>query len=715
MLRRSFSTILIYLVLGITAFVVTGAIHVFSGRGIWSIWPWAHQVRAFGIYLADVVPFFLISFVAVNTAYWRWRAREASSLMTLVLLGLAAVLVSIAVHVWFFPTSARAIVMFGMMAVIFVSGLGVVNAIMRAIPLLTDWRPFPNTPAWSGAVLASIAIILFVGGFRTALTAGLIPPENETYKITREPSPASAIVDQNNTASKLPKLFIRKDVSFELRGFRLYDANQDGLTDVVGLSNAGKLEFWQNKGGTFELNEDYFDGIFEGRISDFYMIDVDNDGDLDMMLGRTPIGAEREYPWPTKASNWYLIHSPETVGHLFRNDGAGAWQDITATSFPDGQPWGFIKIEPMLWFDANLDGRLDLVWHQYPHPHQSVNKLYVQNEGGAFRDAMADLIDWTEGDIYPEGTDAADYDNDGDIDFFSYGYLFRNDGKIYTQICGDAMPGVHCKASGRNDEGSLFEDFDNDGHLDLMLSYHGVGGEIPKYHLQLLRGTPDDPNYFVRDPQLGETFYGFNSYMRAVDADMDGVLDILTNKPGRLFHLKGNAWADYMPAISGMPSGQMDGFGWIDIDDDGDWDFIARDLTTNKWHIFENQLNPEQFVRLGVSGPNGEINQVGATIRITGNDGRTIVRVSRPMAGYAGTMDPRVILNLARNTPYEVSVCFPTINAPLASPDLTAGVDASIRGQNGNCITYDLEIDAALDKVDITFLAGGAGLRIDPI
>lgn len=718
MLRRTISTIFIYLFLGISAFVVTGAIHVFSGRGIWSIWPWAHEVRAFGVYLADVVPFFLVVFGLLNFAYLRWRSQEAPSLIILVGIGISTVAVSALVHIWFFPTSARALAMFTIMAVIFIGGLTTLNAIMGSVRFLQPWHPFPRTRSWGGAVMAALVIVVFVGGFRGALSIGLIPAQNETYQITREPSPASTIVDRSDTRTALPQLFERHNTPFKLQTMRLYDADQDGLVDVIGINYAGSLEFWRNTGGQFEQDETFFDGIFDTRISDFYMIDADNDGDLDIMLGRVPLDADKVYPWPTKASNWFLVDKPSSKGHLFQNNGPGAWTDLTATAFPDGQPWGFIKVEPMLWFDANDDGRLDLVWHQYPHPHQSVNKLYVQDEDGVFKDRMADIIDWTESDIYPEGTDAADYDHDGDIDFFSYGYLFRNDGEKYTQICGDAMPGVHCKASGRNDEGSLFEDFDNDGHLDLMLSYHGVGGDIPKYYLQLLRGTPDDPNYFVRDSDLGQTFYGFNSYMRAVDADLDGNLDVLTNKPGRLIQLNpetNNTWVDFLPAITGRSSGEVAGFGWIDADDDGDWDFFARDMITGDWLFYNNKLNPNQFVRLGVTDHDGALNQIGATMRIKGSDGSNMVRVSRPLAGYAGTMDPRVILNLKRDMPYEIEVCFARIGAPFTTPDVPTGITASVRKHDGNCAVYDLKIDSGVNKIDITFLAGGIGLRAQPI
>lgn len=718
MLRRTASTIVIYLVLGISAFIVTGAIHVFSGRGIWSIWPWAHEVRAFGVYLADVVPFFLVFFGLLNLAYLRWRSHEAPSLGVLAGIGLITVAVSALTHIWFFPTSARALVMFALMAMIFVGGLATLNAIMGSIRFLQAWRPFPGTDSWGGAVLATLIIVGFVGGFRVALLTGLIPPENETYKITREPSPASAIVDTNDDRTRLPKLFVQKSTPFKLQTLRLYDVDQDNLVDVVGINYSGTLEFWRNTGGNFQHVDGYFDGIFDTRITDFYMIDADNDGDLDIMLGRIPIGAEKKYPWPTKASNWFLVDKPSSKGHLFENNKPSPWKDLTAKAFPDGQPWGFIKVEPMLWFDANDDGRLDLVWHQYPHPHQSVNKLYVQDKDGVFKDHMADIIDWTESDIYPEGTDAADYDHDGDIDFFSYGYLFRNDGEKYKQICGDAMPGIHCKASGRNDEGTLFEDFDNDGNLDLMLSYHGVGGEIPKYFLQLFRGTPDHPNYFVRDPGLGETFYGFNSYMRAVDADLDGNLEILTSKPGRMFQLNpktGNTWADFFPAITERPSGELDGYGWIDADGDGDWDFFGRDLATGDWLFYENQLDPAQFVRLGVTGHDGALNQVGTTIRIKGADGSNVVRVSRSLAGYAGTMDPRIVLNLKRDMDYEIEVCFARIGAPFSDPDVIPGIIASVRQQNDNCAVYDLKIDSGLDKIDITFMAGGNGLRAKAI
>ena len=81
-------------------------------------------------------------------------------------------------------------------------------------------------------------------------------------------------------------------------------------------------------------------------------------------------------------------------------------------------------MEPIVWFDANQDGRLDIIWSGYPHPRKSMNKLYLANEDYSYRDGLENLLTWEPGRIYPEGTDVADIDGDGDLDLFAYGYPF---------------------------------------------------------------------------------------------------------------------------------------------------------------------------------------------------------------------------------------------------------------------------------------------------
>lgn len=101
-----------------------------------------------------------------------------------------------------------------------------------------------------------------------------------------------------------------------------------------------------------------------------------------------------------------------------------------------------------------------------PHPHR--NKLYRNNRDGTFTDVTeaAGLGSWGWG----MGAAAADYDNDGCVDlyvtYFGYNRLYHNncDG-TFTDVTSKA--GV---AAGGWSTGAAWGDYDHDGYLDLYVA-----------------------------------------------------------------------------------------------------------------------------------------------------------------------------------------------------------------------------------------------------
>jgi hypothetical protein len=372
----------------------------------------------------------------------------------------------------------------------------------------------------------------------------------------------------------------------------------------------------------------------------------------------------------------------------------------------------FRKLEPITWFDANGDGRLDIIWSGYPHPRKSSNRLFIQRQDGTFTDAKDHLLEWKEGLTHPEGSDVGDIDGDGDIDMFAYGYLFINENGKFQQVCGDVLAGIVCGASGRIDEGGLIEDIDGDGIRDLVLSYHGGGGEVPKYYLQLYRGNKKHPGTFTRIEKAGNIFYGFNTYLRAKDFDFNGRPDILTTTAGRLLSWHEGKWLDLLPAVTGAASGAFSPLGWIDIDEDGDWDFLARRLSDKRTVLFRNGINPEHYVKVSVRGAGGIENQFGASVRLTLPSGRQILRSYRRVGGYQGHADARLIFPIEPGVNYPISVCFTSRAAPVSKSDLGQGsVSLQVIGSKGNCTDYSLQISPDIGRLDLSFLAGKGGAK----
>ncbi|MBM3239867.1 T9SS type A sorting domain-containing protein [Candidatus Poribacteria bacterium] len=223
--------------------------------------------------------------------------------------------------------------------------------------------------------------------------------------------------------------------------------------------------------------------------------------------------------------------------------------------------------------DSNDDGYLDLCVAGWAGPIL----LYLNNGDGIFTDAALDMGVFGSG----AGVTVADYDNDGDLDFYipsggGGNLLFRqnNDG-TFTEV--GAKAGV--KNFG-NSWGSVFFDYNNDGHLDLYVVNGAVWGAEPN----ALYRNKGDGAFEEVTRQAGVEAIGEGLYIAISDYDNDGYMDIHVgnfNSPGMLYHNNRNGTFTDVTKVVGLKEGEQAAvFG--DYDNDGDLDI--RTL----WRLYQN-------------------------------------------------------------------------------------------------------------------------------
>ena len=173
------------------------------------------------------------------------------------------------------------------------------------------------------------------------------------------------------------------------------DFDGDGDIDLIAGNREGDLVVLRNRGrGEFALVDPDAIGIRHRAYSGVTTADVDTDGDLDMLL----VG----------------LYAGTTVGHLYRNRGAGVFEHLRDFFDVDGYMGGFA--------DLDNDGDLDLVF--------AGDDLVYLNDGiGGFVPGPPVPV---QGISDPRGIAFADIDADGDVDFAigakrSRSWLIRND------------------------------------------------------------------------------------------------------------------------------------------------------------------------------------------------------------------------------------------------------------------------------------------------
>ncbi|MEM7162429.1 MAG: T9SS type A sorting domain-containing protein [Bacteroidota bacterium] len=282
------------------------------------------------------------------------------------------------------------------------------------------------------------------------------------------------------------------------------DIDGDGINDVVSTTIYGELQWFEvDSEGAFQEKHIIEYNLYDIQTAD--LVDVDNDGDLDLIV------AKNEYP------HWDV--------YLYKNNGQGDFDEPIFLDLGSGgnnaQTAFRIKYE-----DVNNDGDLDLFIRK------NVDELAWFENNGTGNFSIEHLIcNPCEMDLGAliNNFQMGDIDGDGDKDIVYRTKYPGNNIYFYTilNVGNGSFEGVQNlvfdEPSGSNDGGGfnfLLLDMNDDEHLDIVST---INGDL---HWLLNDGSGNFP--IVNS--TGEEDLGCFD-INAADFDFDGDLDIiLSNK-----------------------------------------------------------------------------------------------------------------------------------------------------------------------------------------
>ena len=329
-------------------------------------------------------------------------------------------------------------------------------------------------------------------------------------------------------------------------GVAAADYDNDGDVDLY-LANWGEDILYRNHGdGRFsEVTRAVGLGNAQWGSSTGFL-DYDNDGNLDLFVVNYVDFHLDTQPWCGRRDldlRFYCDprHYGSTVDRLFRNQGDGTFADV-------GPEEGIVHAANGLGVVCgDLDGDADT--DIYVTNDMTPNFFYENQGDGRFEEIglLSGIAFSADGMAQAGmGVDAADYDNDGDLDLFVANYqlenncLYRNDGAFFSEVAFQSGLGeISLNYLGF---GAGFFDYDNDGWLDLFVTNGHVHDNIEAFDplvtyaqkTQIFHNE-DQGRYVERTGELGPAlqvdYVGRGSAFG--DFDQDGDVDILILNSGR--------------------------------------------------------------------------------------------------------------------------------------------------------------------------------------
>jgi hypothetical protein len=251
--------------------------------------------------------------------------------------------------------------------------------------------------------------------------------------------------DRSGTFSATAQPALDNDSTFEDVNACLTDVNNDGAPDLVIASGGNEFygqdehllpRVYLNDGKAhFTRLPNAFDNIYV-TVSCIVPYDFNKDGFVDLFVGG-------------RAVPWEYGQTPRS--YLLQNDGKGKFTDVTATYAKDLAMAGFVT--QALWYDLDKDGDKDLVcsleWGGID--------AYINNNGQFTRKPLTDKKGWWNFML------PYDFDNDGDIDL----------------LAGNLGMNSRLKANAEQPVRLYYNDFDDNGKKEQVLTYYVAGKEVP--------------------------------------------------------------------------------------------------------------------------------------------------------------------------------------------------------------------------------------------
>ncbi len=239
---------------------------------------------------------------------------------------------------------------------------------------------------------------------------------------------------------------ISNDSTFEDVDACFTDVNNDHFPDLLVAS--GGNEFYGNSKfllprvylndgkGNFAKNNSAFDKNIQLTASCIKPFDFNGDGSPDLFIGGRAVPFE---------------YGKVPRSYLLQNDGTGKFKDVTATYIPALSTLGFVT--GAAWCDLDNDGTKDLVvsleWGSI--------RAFKNNKTSFLEKTITDKQGWWNF-VMP-----VDMDGDGDLDL----------------VAGNLGENNRLRATEQQRVNMYYNDFDENGKKEQVLTYYPAGKEIP--------------------------------------------------------------------------------------------------------------------------------------------------------------------------------------------------------------------------------------------